>query len=67
MQTSRTITLAIALAAFAGPALAAAPFSRSAADFVRDEIHVGINIGNTFDVPSGNEIDCGATRRSRAS
>ncbi len=34
----------------------AAPFSRNAMDFVRDEIHVGINIGNTFDVPSG--LDC---------
>ncbi|MBR1608129.1 MAG: glycoside hydrolase family 5 protein [Kiritimatiellae bacterium] len=40
-------------------AAAPAPFSRSAAEFVRDEIHVGINIGNTFDVPSGNETDWG--------
>ena len=38
---------------------APAPFSRSATDFVRDEIRVGINIGNTFDVPSGNETDWG--------
>ena len=37
----------------------AAPFSRNAMDFVRDEIHVGINIGNTFDVPSGNETGWG--------
>ncbi len=36
-----------------------APFSRSAMDFVRDEIHVGINIGNTLDVPLGNETEWG--------
>ena len=42
-----------------------APFSRSAADFVRDEIHVGINIGNTLDVPSGNETDWGNERITR--
>ena len=35
------------------------PFSRSAMDFVRDEIHIGVNIGNTLDVPSGNETDWG--------
>ena len=35
------------------------PFSRSATDFVRDEIHIGVNIGNTLDVPSGNETDWG--------
>ncbi len=28
-------------------------------DFVRDEIHIGVNIGNTLDVPSGNETDWG--------
>ena len=42
-----------------------APFSRSAMDFVRDEIHVGINIGNTLDVPSGNETEWGNVRITR--
>ncbi len=41
------------------------PFYRGAVDFVRDEIHVGINIGNTFDVPSGNETDWGNVRITR--
>ena len=49
------LSAAAACASAAGPE----PFSRSAADFVRDEIHVGINIGNTLDVPSGNETDWG--------
>ena len=40
-------------------AAAPAPFSRPAAAFVRDEIHIGINIGNTLDVPSGNETEWG--------
>ena len=53
--------LSLLLSAAAACASAAGPesFSRSAADFVRDEIHVGINIGNTLDVPSGNETDWG--------
>ena len=55
------IALPLLLSATAACASAAGPepFSRSAADFVRDEIHVGINIGNTLDVPSGNETDWG--------
>lgn len=44
---------------------APAPFSRSAAEFVRDEIHVGINIGNTLDVPSGNETEWGNPKITR--
>ncbi|MBP5543673.1 MAG: hypothetical protein ILM98_06330, partial [Kiritimatiellae bacterium] len=58
---SKAIIPALAAAALVAGAAhgatrpAAAPrasFSRSAMDFVRDEIHVGINIGNTLDVPS---------------
>ena len=33
-------------------------FTRSATDFVK-EIEIGINIGNTLDVPSGNETEWG--------
>ena len=50
--------LVLALGAVAASA-APAPFSRSARQFVDDEIHVGINIGNTFDVPTGNETEWG--------
>ena len=52
---SLLLSATAACASAAGPE----PFSRSAAEFVRDEIHVGINIGNTLDVPSGNETDWG--------
>ena len=64
---NRRLAHSALFAALAGSALAAAPapFSRSAADFVRDEIHVGINIGNTFDVPSGNETDWGNAKITR--
>ena len=43
----------------------AASFSRSATDFVKT-INLGINIGNTFDVPSGNELDWGNQRVTRS-
>ena len=43
----------------------AASFSRSATDFVKS-INLGINIGNTFDVPSGNETDWGNQRVTRS-
>ena len=64
---SRRLAHSALFAALAGSALAAtpAPFSRSAVDFVRDEIHVGINIGNTLDVPSGNETDWGNAKITR--
>lgn len=35
-----------------------AAFTRTASEFVRT-IDLGINIGNTFDVPSGNEVEWG--------
>ena len=62
MGTKLPPTAAIAVAmtvAFASHGAAQAPFSRGASEFVRDEIHVGINIGNTLDVPSGNETEWG--------
>ena len=34
-------------------------FSRNAAEFVRQEIRIGINIGNTLDTPSGKETEWG--------
>ena len=49
----------------AAAAEAAAPFSRSAMRFVADEIHVGMNIGNGLDVPSGNETEWGNPKISR--
>ena len=52
-------SIALGALALLPAAAAPAPFSRSAAEFVRDEIHVGINVGNTFDVPSGNETEWG--------
>ncbi len=41
------------------------PFARSAREFVKD-IDLGINIGNTFDCPSGNELDWGGQRVTRS-
>ena len=58
------ICLAAALAAPVAPA-APTPFSRSAAAFVRDEMCVGINIGNTLDVPTGNETEWGNAKITR--
>ena len=37
-------------------------FSRNAAEFVRQEIRIGINIGNTLDTPSGKETEWGNFR-----
>ena len=56
---------ALAVFSLAACTAAAEPFARSAADFVRDEIHVGINIGNTLDVPSGNETEWGNAKITR--
>ena len=53
------VLAALPVLAAAAPGRSAAPFSRGAMDFVRDEIHVGINIGNSLDVPSGNETEWG--------
>jgi hypothetical protein len=53
---SRNILLFAALLFAAQTLYSAAPFSRSAADFVKD-ITLGINIGNTLDCPSGNETE----------
>ena len=44
---------------------AAEPFARSAAEFVKD-IDLGVNIGNTFDCPSGNELDWGTQRVTKS-
>ena len=55
---SRNILLFAALLLVAQTLYSAAPFSRSAADFVKD-IALGINIGNTLDCPSGNETEWG--------
>ena len=52
---NRTIlALAVALGAVSASAWTNANFKRSANDFVK-EISIGINIGNTLDVPLGNE------------
>lgn len=60
MKVSRLPASALGAALVAATSFAApAPFSRSALDFVRDEIHVGINIGNTLDVPKGDEVEWG--------
>ena len=65
------LVLAISATLLALPLLAATasaapePFSRNAMQFVSDEIHVGINIGNSLDVPSGNETEWGNPRVTR--
>ena len=58
MKSKIAIVLSLAAIACAMRLSAAAPFSRSAADFVKD-ITLGINIGNTLDCPSGNETEWG--------
>ena len=56
---NRTIlALAVALGAVSASAWTNANFKRSANDFVK-EISIGINIGNTLDVPLGNETEWG--------
>ena len=69
MDAKHSLLIAVAALALARAAVASAavraPFSRSASDFVRDEMHVGINIGNTLDVPSGNETDWGNVKITR--
>lgn len=62
MALSTFTVFACECAAFAAVAAGVEPFSRSAKDFVRDEIRIGINIGNTLDVPSGNEVEWGNAR-----
>ena len=47
------------------PCARAVPFSQSATGFVR-RINLGINIGNTLDAPSGNEIEWGARPITRS-
>ena len=64
MKQSVIALMASWCAAWAGVANATdaerpAAFSRSAADFVREEIRIGINIGNTLDTPSGKETEWG--------
>ena len=44
---------------------ASAQFSRDASEFVA-EVTLGINIGNTFDCPSANELDWGNQRVTRS-
>ena len=70
MDTKRSLRIALAALALAQAAVASAavraPFSRSASDFVRDEMHVGINIGNTLDTPSGKETEWGNFQIGRA-
>lgn len=48
-----------------GTASGSVGFSESAASFV-SRIDLGINIGNTFDTPSGNELEWGAQRVTRS-
>ena len=57
---NRTILalVAVALGALSASAWTNANFKRSANDFVK-EISIGINIGNTLDVPLGNETEWG--------
>ena len=56
---NRTIlALAVALGVLSASAWTNANFKRSANDFVK-EISIGINIGNTLDVPLGNETEWG--------
>ena len=58
MKNKFAIVLSLAALVCAMRLSAAAPFSRSAAEFVKD-IALGINIGNTLDCPSGNETEWG--------
>ena len=54
--------VSIVAAICAGQAIAKdANFNKSATDFVK-EITIGVNIGNTLDVPSGNETDWGCEK-----
>ncbi len=59
-MSSHKLVFAMAAMTAAGSAFAwqNANFSRSAADFVK-QIDVGINIGNTLDVPAGDETEWG--------
>ena len=58
MKSKFAIALSVCAFACATRLSAAAPFSRSAAEFVKS-IDLGINIGNTLDCPSGNETEWG--------
>ncbi len=68
-KTSRaafaSILAVVALGVSLGARGATAPFSRSAMEFARS-INLGVNIGNTFDCPSGNELDWGTQRVTKS-
>lgn len=55
---NKLITSVVILWALTASAWTNANFKRSATDFVK-EITIGINIGNTLDVPLGNETEWG--------
>ena len=65
MKNKFAIVLSLAALVCAMRLSAAAPFSRSAADFVKS-IDLGINIGNTLDCPSGNETEWGNRQITRS-
>ena len=65
MKNKFAIVLSLGALACAMRLSAAAPFSRSAAEFVKD-IALGINIGNTLDCSSGNETEWGNRQVTRS-
>ena len=64
LGTKSKFSVALVILCLAGGA-SGAQFARSSLEFVKD-IKLGINIGNTFDVPSGNEIEWGAKPVTRS-
>ena len=61
---NKIILLTAACAALSAQAWTNSNFSRSATDFVK-AIDVGINIGNTLDVPEGDEVSWGNAKITR--